>query len=84
MKQNSWDHDEDPYCLIPVNRYIDNGKTKITGFCSPVGKRISRLMVRIEYSDGSTTTRRYLAVLQQTNPELASKLIKRLNNATIN
>lgn len=80
---NSWDHKIDPYRLIRTNIFIDGGTTEIIGFSSPAGTNMTKLMVRIKYSCGGTTTRDYLSVLHQVHPELAKNIERRLNYANI-
>ena len=60
---DNWHHDVDPYGVLFVGDLIDNGQTKIIGFCSPCGIHPQRLMVNIEYSNGGQTTRDYASIL---------------------
>jgi hypothetical protein len=60
---DNWHHSFDPYGVLCVGDLIDNGQTKIIGFCSPGGLTPSRLMVNIKYSNEGQTTRDYASIL---------------------
>lgn len=79
MTENEWQFNHDPFRLIKLNTMIDGGFTKIIGFAAPAGVRFDRLMVYIEYPNGNKTTRGYLSVLDQLEPEMAKKIRHRLN-----
>lgn len=62
---DDWHYTTDPHKCLVVGDRIDNGQAKIIGFCSPAGIAPNKLMVNIEYSSGSITTRDYASILVQ-------------------
>ncbi len=61
---SSWHHQSDPYQTIPIG-YKSKKQYLITGFCSPAGLAVNKLMVEISWDGGKhSTTMKYLDVLQ--------------------